>query len=182
MPSPFLFFAGARLSEAELTAACLDGHVVELGEAYLPADAVETPALRARSLEALLGDTLAATHLSAAWIHGALPEPPGRHTVQRAVDRRLHHVVGRRFVYRDLRVDERDLMVVGGVRVTTPERTLADLARMPDDEHRAAAELLAATAPALIERTLAWLDERGPLPHRGAAMRLLKAIQEDVTR
>ena len=33
----------------------------------------------------LLGDTLAATHLSAAWIHGALHEPPARHTVQRAV-------------------------------------------------------------------------------------------------
>ena len=43
---------------------------------------------------ALLGETLAATHLSAAWIHGALDEPPARHTVQRAVPRRLHHVIG----------------------------------------------------------------------------------------
>ena len=63
-------------------------------------------ALRAGSLRGILGDTLAATHLTAAWIHGALHEPPARHTVQRAVPRRLHHVIGRRLVYRDLAVDD----------------------------------------------------------------------------
>ena len=39
-----------RLSPAELSAACLDGDLVELGEAYIPADAVETRGLRAGSL------------------------------------------------------------------------------------------------------------------------------------
>ena len=87
MASPFLYFADDRLSLAELSAACLDGDLVELGEAYIPADAVETRGLRAGSLRELLGDSLAATHLSAAWIHGALGEPPVRHTVQRAVPR-----------------------------------------------------------------------------------------------
>ena len=42
MASPFLYFADDRLSRAELSAACLDGDLVELGEAYIPADAVET--------------------------------------------------------------------------------------------------------------------------------------------
>ena len=42
MASPFLYFADDRLSAAELSAARLDGHLVELGEAYIPADAVET--------------------------------------------------------------------------------------------------------------------------------------------
>ena len=101
MTSPFLYFPGDRLSPAELSAARLDGDVVELGDAYIPADAVETQALRAGSLHALLGDTLAATHLSAAWILGAIDEPPSRHTVQRAVAHRLHHVMGRRILYRD---------------------------------------------------------------------------------
>ena len=76
MPSPFLYFADDRLSLAELSAACLDGDLVELGEAYIPADAVETRGLRAGSLAGVLGDSLAATHLTAAWIHGALPDPP----------------------------------------------------------------------------------------------------------
>jgi hypothetical protein len=48
--SPFLYFADDRLSSAELTAACLDGHLVSLGDAYMPADAVETRALGAGSL------------------------------------------------------------------------------------------------------------------------------------
>ena len=71
MASPFLYFADDRLSQAELTAACLDGDLVELGEAYIPADAVETTGLRAGSLSEVLGESLAATHLTAAWIHGA---------------------------------------------------------------------------------------------------------------
>ena len=42
MTGPFLYFPHDRLSPAELSAARLDGHVVELGEGYIPADAVET--------------------------------------------------------------------------------------------------------------------------------------------
>lgn len=186
MPSPFLYFAGDRLSYAELSAACLDGHLVELGEGYIPADAVETSALRAASLHSLLGDTLAATHLSAAWIHGALAEPPARHTVQRAVERRLHQVLGRRIVYRDLRVAEDDLRTIGGVRVTSPIRTLADLSRVPDDEHTRAAVLLADGAPDLPLEAVYWLETHGPLPHKRAALAFLRGLaarsQEDVTR
>lgn len=63
---PFLYFAGDRLSTAELTAARLDGDVVEIGEAFMPADAVETRELRAASLRSFVRDTLAVTHESAA--------------------------------------------------------------------------------------------------------------------
>lgn len=183
--SPFLYFAGERLSHAELTAACLDGDLVALGDAYMPADAVETPALRAGSLVETLGDTLAATHLSAAWIHGALPVPPGRHAVQRAVERRLHVVPDRRVVYRDLRVPVEDLRVIGGVLVTIPERTLSDLARVGDVAHARGARLLAGLVPDALPGAIARL-EAGALPRKRAALRLLRAIsaerQDDVTR
>jgi hypothetical protein len=187
MASPFLYFADERLSPAELSAARLDGHLVELGDAYIPADAVETTALRAGSLRGILGETLAATHLSAAWIHGALHEPPARHTVQRAVSRRLHHVMGRRIVYRDLAVDPGDLLVIGGVRVTSPERTLADLARVVDDEHATAARLLAEAFPGLADDALAWMGARGRMPHKRSGMAFLRGLatredQDDVTR
>jgi hypothetical protein len=191
MPSPFLYFADERLSPAELSAARLDGHLVELGEAYIPADAVETRALRAGSLSGLLGDSLAATHLSAAWIHGALHEPPARHTVQRAVPRRLHQVIGRRLHYRDLCVDPEDLTRIGGVLVTAPERTLSDLSRVRDDEYAAAARMMVGAAPGLAARAVVWLESHGALPHKRSALAFLHELaaresagegQDDVTR
>lgn len=180
MPSPFLYFPDERLSPAELSAACLDGHLVELGDAYIPADAVETPWLRAGSLRGILGDTLAATHLSAAWVHGALHTPPSRHTVQRAVARRLHHVMGRRFVYRDLTIDVDDLLSMGGCWVTTPERTLADLARTPDAEHERAARSLVAELPGLAADAAAWLETHPSLPHKKAALVFLRGLDPAV--
>lgn len=183
MGSPFLFFADDRLSQAELTAACLDGHLVELGDAYMPADAVETAALRAGSLARLLGDALAATHLSAAWIHGALPAPPARHTVQRAVSRRLHTMPAPRLVYRDLTVVADDLLVIGGVLVTAPVRTLTDLARVDDADHARAARLLADARPDAVPAAIERLGA-GTLPHKRAALARLRALarQEEVTR
>ncbi|WP_194411625.1 hypothetical protein [Microbacterium cremeum] len=185
MASPFLYFAGDRLSRAELTAACLDGDLVELGDAYIPADAVETPALRAGSLLPVLGETLAATHLTAAWIHGALPRQPARHTVQRAVSRRLHVVPDRQVVYRDRALSAEDLQLIGGVRVTTVPKTLADLSRVDDDEHARAARLLAGADRDAVAAAIAGL-EGAALPHKRAAMaflrRLAAEVQEEVTR
>jgi len=191
MPALFLYFAGERLAQAELSAARLDGHLVELGEGYIPADAVETRELRAGSLRGLLGDTLAATHLSAAWIHGALHEPPARHTVQRAVARRLHQVISRRLLYRDLSVDPADLRSIGGVLVTAPVRTLADLSRVLDDDHAQAARQMADTAPGLADQAIAWLESHGALPNKRSALPFLRGLaaredhadaQDEVTR
>jgi hypothetical protein len=186
MASPFLYFADDRLSRAELTAACLDGDLVELGEAYIPADAVETSALRAGSLLPVLGETLAATHLTAAWIHGALPQQPTRHTVQRAVPKRLHIVPDRQVLYRDRAVPAEELQLIGGVRVTTVPKTLADLARVADDEHARAARLLAAVNPDAVSMAIDALDN-GALPHKRIALPFLRGLaaagaQDEVTR
>jgi hypothetical protein len=185
MASLFLYFADDRLSRAELSAACLDGDLVELGDAYIPADAVETTALRGGSLAGILGDTLAATHLTAAWVHGALPAPPSRHTVQRAVPRRLHRIPDRRLVYRDLAVEPADLVRIGGVWVTAPIRTLADLSRVDDVEHARAMRLLDASHPGLADTAIDWLESHPKRPHKRAALRALKRCvpgQDDVTR
>jgi hypothetical protein len=144
---------------------------------------VETAALRAASLVPLLGTTLAATHLSAAWVLGGTPDPPARHTVQRASARRPHSSFQTRVQYRDLQVPDVDLVLIGGVLVTTPERTLADLARIDDAEHRRAFELLADADPGLAARSLAWLAAQGPIWAKRAGREVLQArIQDDVTR
>lgn len=187
MASPFLYFVGDRLSLAELTAARLDGDVVELGEAYIPADAVETRSLRAGSLTGVLGDTLAATHLSAAWIHGAIPDPPAKHSVQRAVQRRLSRDPARHLVYRDLMVDRRDLATIGGVFVTTTIRTLVDVSRVDDERHERAARALVDMDEDLADRAIERLNA-GSLPHKRRALALLRRViqektrQDDVTR
>ncbi|WP_417562568.1 hypothetical protein [Microbacterium sp.] len=175
MISPFLYFADERLSAAELSAACLDGHLVELGEGYVPADAVETTALRAGSIAPLLSDTLAATHLSAAWVHGALPHPPGRHRAHRIVGPRPHHIVNRRVAYHDHPVPPSDVLRIGGVWVTTPGRTLADLVRDPTDAHLHAARLMIATGAAQAALGVSWLEQSGPVHNKRPALALLRA-------
>lgn len=172
--SPFLYYADERLSVAELCAARLDGDLVDLGDAFIPADAVETAALRAAALRDVLGSTLAATRLSAAWIHGGIAEPPARHTVQRAVDRRLHRVFDRRFLYRDPFVPESALELRGGVRVTTPARTIADLAREHDDPEFDLALLgMMRAHPTAIALARATLRNAGALPGKRRALRVL---------
>ena len=52
---PALFYLpGDRLMQPELSAARLDGHVVEMGEGYIPADVVEGPEARAAALRSLI--------------------------------------------------------------------------------------------------------------------------------
>lgn len=185
MSSPFLYFVDERLSLAELSAARLDGHLIEVDAAYMPADTIETASARAEALRPLLRDLMAATHVSAAWVHGAITAAPARHTVQRAVPHRIHGVVHRRLHYRDTCLPEQDLQRLGGVLVTTPARTVADLARVGDADHRAALEGFAED-PAVITAGIDWLQRAGTVPHKVRALDLLRSLcaerYEDVTR
>ncbi|MDZ8202404.1 type IV toxin-antitoxin system AbiEi family antitoxin [Microbacterium sp. SSW1-59] len=176
MTTRFLYFAGSDLSPAELSAARLDGHIVEVGEAYMPFDAVETAELRARSLSAVAPPSLTISHLSAAWVHGGRAEPPARHAVCRTESSRLHHVFDRRRVLHDRAIPAADRARIGGIWVTTPARTLADLARSADEHQRAAARALARVAPEAVAPALAWIEARERLPHRRRASALLTAL------
>ncbi|MGC5169889.1 type IV toxin-antitoxin system AbiEi family antitoxin [Micromonospora sp. DT81.3] len=184
MHSSYLYFADDRFSAAELSAARLDGHLVELGEGYIPADAVETTHLRAASLAVLLGDTLAATHLSAAWVYGALDEVPARHAVQRAVPRRIHQLIDRRFLYRDGYIETDDVTTVGGVLVTAPARTTADLARIVQAEPDSAVALrgMARVFPGVLAEARAWFHAHGPVPGKRGALRVLEDEESELVR
>ena len=176
--SVFLYAPGAALSLAELCAARIDGHLVEVGDAYIPADAVETAALRAASLAAVVPADCAVTHVAAAWIHGAVPSPPVRLAVQRTRAGRRRTDQSLRVEYRDSLIAPADLVVIGGLPVTTPTRTLADLARAGDDDAcRAAAQLMAGTGCADPDAARRWLWTHGSLPHSGSALRLLARLR-----
>lgn len=187
--SLFLYFPDDRLSHAELCAARLDGHVVELGEGFIPADAVETTTLRAQSLSPLVAsDRLVLARWSAAWIWGVLDGTPDRHHVARTRDHRVTAPLHRRIVFHDVPIDDDDLVRIGGIATTTPVRTAADLARLggPDRERGArVVRRLVEQGLVTITAIAEWFDGRSRLPGRRLALDLLRALgrdQPDVTR
>lgn len=140
MDWPLVYLPNERLSSAELSAARLDGHVVEIGEGYMPADAVESTETRAASLRSICGSRLVACAWSAAWIYGALDHPPPRHTVMRGASHRVGNLIDRRATFHDIGVPDEDMTGIAGVLVTTPLRTVIDIGRrIRDPEHRDAA-------------------------------------------
>lgn len=187
MSWPFLYFPGDRLSAPELAGARLDGHLVELGEAFLPADAVETRDLRAASLAPLLSAGLAVTRESAAWIHGAVTTAPRRHSVQRRSARRLPHLLHPRLAYRDQRLPRGAAQPLAGVWVTTPAYTLAELVRAAcaGAEVSGAVDGLLHLCPALAADALRTLEEGPAVPFKRAAREVLRSradAQDEVTR
>ena len=191
MAWPFLYFPGDRLSTAELTGARLDGDLVEVGEAYMPADAVETRELRAASLRPHVPTAVAVIRESAAGVHGAVPDPPPRHIVQRLSPTRVHVARDPRTIYRDQRIGADAVVRIAGVWVATPARTLGDLVRAAHAGEPVSAhiEALLAWRPQIATEALAAL-ERGPsLHHKRPAIAYLRALvegegmpQDDVTR
>ncbi|MDF2992181.1 MAG: SAM-dependent methyltransferase [Microbacterium sp.] len=173
MVSPFLFFPGERLSLAELTAACLDGDLVGIGGGYMPADAAETRWMRARSLALLAGARWAAVRLTAAWIHGGVLIEPSTHHLQRADTRRARMSHDGRVVCHDTLLDPADIVVIAGVPVAAPERTLADLARLG---HDTAARDWARSDPELAEHARAWIARHPRIPYGRRAIDLLETV------
>lgn len=177
MSWPFLYFADERLSHAELTAARLDGDLVEVGEAFMPTDAVETRELRAASVAPLIPATVALTRASAAWVHGALAAPPARHTVQRIARTRIQ-MWGPRLSYSDLALPPEDVTYVDSLAVATAARTVADLARDlcgGDHSARRVIDALLGWRPALAADGAAWLEGARPVHFKRPALAYLRA-------
>lgn len=128
MHPAFLYLPGERLTLPELTAARLDGDVVDIGEAYVPADLIESADVRAASIAAIVQPGTAACGPSAVWVHGACDAPPNPHHLRRAVPRRIRAVQSPRVRYHDTPLPSEDLVLIGGISVTSPERTMIDLA------------------------------------------------------
>lgn len=184
MTSAFLYRPGETLSLCELQSARLDGDVIEVGDAYMPADAIETAELRAGSLSRSVGTRCALTHESAAWVLGALDDPPTRHSAQRCVPRRVPPMIDRRFQYRDQLLPAADVILVGATAVTTPVRTLVDLLRdrwcqTPTQQHAAVA--LARWHPDLVAAADTWLRAAGPVPFKRAALTAVEDLRLRMT-
>lgn len=136
---------GRDLPLAELQAARLDGEVFAVGDAFAPIDEQEQARHRARSLGALMHPRYIASHMTAAWVHGAVTRPPDVHQFCVSYAARVRKSSSPRFTLREVVIDSHETLSLEGVIVTAPMRTAIDLLRaeapFDTDETRAVREL-----------------------------------------
>lgn len=184
---PSLFFRpGALLSQPELSAARLDGLLIEVGDGYMPPDVPEDASARIASLAPVLTAGYALSGPTAAWVHGVGDMPPACHHLQRVSAQRSRVHPKPRVVMHDRRLDACDVQTIAGVQVTTPLRTLTDLVLRASRDAEGAQWMhrLARAAPELIPRAREQLESRPRMPGKRAALAALRAMSryEDVTR
>ncbi|MGV8885280.1 MAG: hypothetical protein ACOH1T_06775 [Microbacteriaceae bacterium] len=119
----------ADLPLAELHAARLDGELTALDACFIPVDVPATLALRAESLARQWPGRLIAEQHSAAWIWGAQLQPPVRHELCSSLGARARPADPLRVIAREVVINADEVVIIGNLRVTTPARTIADLAR-----------------------------------------------------
>ncbi|MES2170071.1 MAG: type IV toxin-antitoxin system AbiEi family antitoxin [Actinomycetota bacterium] len=167
------------LPSAELQAARLDGELFAIDECFSPIDEIEQRRHRAASLAAIVPDRLIAEQHSAAWVHGALLHAPARHEFCADTRARVRPA-GARFALREVVIDDSDLMELGGMSVTTPLRTVLDLARFSSEfgeaERQVTRALMVCGRFGFIDCVSA-LDRRRNLPGKRQAIARLAEFQ-----
>ncbi|PPF55187.1 hypothetical protein C5B94_06150 [Clavibacter michiganensis] len=164
---------------AELCSARLDGEVYEVDACYSPVDELASPWLRAAALAAQVPSRLIAERTTAAWVHGAVRLPPRTHEYCVDSVARCHPPALRNVRIREVVLAERDTVVLAGLRVTTPLRTLCDIARTVSDlaprYERACLGLLRLPG-VTVEGAREHLASSGALPDKRRALQRLDAL------
>jgi hypothetical protein len=171
--SPVL--ADADLSPAELQAARLDGEVYDLAGAYCLLGELEAPGHRARAVLVGRSPRLIAELHTAAWIWGAVDTLDGlEFAVTPDARARLgpaHHATVRELVY-----EPGDLTTLDGCQVTTPLRTIIELARSSDDFDATIVNRLAVIGGLRLDDCLASLESRAGIPSKARAVENLRRV------
>lgn len=128
---------------AELSSARLDGELFALGDFWCSIDEIEGPSCRALAAGMLVPTRAIAERMSAAWIYGLVPEPL-RHQFCVDLGARAHVPPSPRLQLREVRCAPEETRTIAGVRVTSPLRTVVDLARWAPDHPVDCVPLLAA--------------------------------------
>lgn len=165
----------------ELRAAALDGQVYPVGDAWRSVAEIDDSDGRAIAAGRALGSGVVLAEGTAAWVWGAPGAAPRPHTGFVPSPARVKHQE-RGSVVRQVVIDEDEIVLLQGVAVTSPARTVVDLVR--DEAWTARHETMARDVSArhFVTRSAALelLDRRGRLPHRRrAAERLGRVCQPD---
>ena len=162
---------------AELSAARLDGELYAVDDGYSPIDIPCGPQERAASIAAYCQGRLMAEQRTAAWVWGALDLPPARHELCASLGARARPAFPIRTVVREVVIDREEYVIVGGIGVTTPLRTIVDLARFSrsfGEVEAAIVARLAAVYSITLDRCRAEMDARTNLPNKRRAVRRLE--------
>lgn len=137
------------LSPAELGAVVLDGELCRLGDDVAPIDLPVTTESRARTLRrTILDRRVIVSDRCAAWVWGWVLSPPPLSTSV-SISARVPSPDRRRLRAREVVIDPDETVEVAGLVVTTPLRTLVDLAR-----HDTAPDAIDVVARGLLEHRI----------------------------
>lgn len=159
---------------AELCAARLDGELLRVDDSFTSIDQPHDRALRAMTISLAWPERMIAERWSAAWIWGALSDPPARHTLCASLGARARTSSPQRVSVREVVIDDDETVVIAGQRVTDPLRTITDLARF---DETAPLELLSALriiGGVGLDQCRGALDRRRNLPNKIAAWRRIR--------
>jgi hypothetical protein len=163
------------LPRCELFAARLDGEVFRIDDCFSPIDEIEQCSHRARALLPLAAPRMIAERQSAAWVLGARARPPAIHQFCTAAQARTAPRAGSRTILREVVIAGGELFECDGLRVTTPLRTVIDLARSDDfgDPEREIVRVLLGLGALPVEDCIRAMAARRNLPGRRRAVRRL---------
>lgn len=154
----------------------LDGQVVAIDEAFAHVDQPPGPAQRAASVAMFCQQRLIAEQRTAAWIWGATVEPPLRHDLCVSVGARARTTHAGRLHVREVVISPMEIATLGATRVTTPVRTVMDLARFQDPFDPGLITSLCAATKLTVAQCIAELRSRRNLPQKKLALSRLEAI------
>jgi hypothetical protein len=157
---------------AELSAARLDGELFSVDDAYSPIDLPDGPTERARSVAPYCQGRLMAEQNTAAWIWGARTSPPRYHELCASLGARARPAFPLRTLVREVVIDTSEFVVIAGIPVTTPLRTIVDLVRFGDefdDEAARVVSSLLVIGRLSIEDCRVELERRHNLPNKKRA-------------
>jgi hypothetical protein len=163
------------LPEPELQAARLDGELFAIDECFSPVDEVERLGHRAASLAALVPSRLIAEQHTAAWVYGVVDHPPSKHEFCADIGARIRPASLSRLVLREVVIDPEDIIEIGELRLTSPLRTVVDLARFSEDFAPDVARDLMLIGGVSLGDCRALLDRRRNLPGKRRALERIES-------
>ena len=164
---------------AELSAARLDGEVYAVDDGYSPIDVPSGPHERAASIAPYCQGRLMAEQRTAAWIWGATAQPPARHELCASLGARARPAYPIRTIVREVVIDSTEFTIVAGIPVTTPLRTIIDIARFSSDfgvQQQEAVLSLSTMLGVTLERCRSEMDARTNLPNKRLAIERLASV------
>ena len=162
---------------AELCAARLDGELFAIDDGWAPVDEPDLPAFRAAVTALRMPRPLVIERMSAAWVHGAVAVPPAVAQFCVPHNARIAPIGDRRAIVREVKLDESEVVELGGIRCTSVLRTGFDLLRDADYDAldgEGVIGALMASRPWLGSALGARLDAATRMPHKSLALARLE--------